>query len=72
MHLMAWFGELSGARRSGMTSPEPIGWGDIAAWCALTGAPLQPNDARLLRALDVIWLAAWHEGQPDRPAGRGA
>lgn len=62
-HLMAWFDEIGLARRSGMASPDPLSWSDIAAWSSLTGQALAPWEVRALRALDAAWISAWNEAQ---------
>lgn len=68
-YLMAWFAELAGPRRSGMTSPDAISWPEIQAWSSLTARPLAPWEVQVLRALDVLWLSAWRDGRPPPPKG---
>lgn len=68
-YLMAWFGELAGPRRSGMSSPDPITWPEMQAWSALTARPLAPWEVQVLRALDVLWLDAWRNGRPPERVG---
>ena len=41
----------------------PISWTTLRAWQQLTGTPLAPWEARLLRALSAAFLAARNEGE---------
>lgn len=67
-YLLAYFGELAAARRMGMSAPEPIGWSEIAAWAGIAGVTLQAWEARVLRALDALWISAWRDGQGEPTA----
>lgn len=56
--LWAAFDELCAGRQAGFNGPQPLAWSDLAAWQRLTRTPLAPADVRLLRALDLAYLAA--------------
>lgn len=49
--------------------PGPITWRDIAAWQEVTGFPLDPWEARLLRTLSIDYLTMMNEARKlDCPA----
>lgn len=50
------FTKLSATRTYHMSGPNPISYTEIAAFCNLTGQPLQPNHVEIIRALDDAWL----------------
>lgn len=54
-YLWNWFFEMSQARGCGF-GPNPIGFGEIAAWCQLTGTDLNPWEVSVIRRLDVVCL----------------
>lgn len=54
-YVWTWFLELHAARGSSGFGPLPIGYGEIAAWAALTGRAPLPWEIELLTALDRIW-----------------
>ena len=65
-HVWAWFAELSAQRMSGMGGAEPLGWSGIAAWAALTGEIVRPEEVRMLVAMDAAYREAAAEEQEDR------
>lgn len=70
-----WFSEISAGRTWHNAGPNPIGWGDIAAYRALSGWPLRGEDIRLVMAMDRTFVSAMvirsDEGAP-APAARPA
>lgn len=52
-YLWRWFIDLRAAGKA----DEPVGYGEIHAWRALTGARPTPWEVAALRALDNAWLA---------------
>lgn len=54
-HVLAWFGELSNARRCGLAGMEAIGFADVEAWSRLTGARPTAREVRLIRGLDDLF-----------------
>lgn len=58
-HLVTWWRELNGARRSGgMGGPDPIGYTELDAWARLTGRRPTSLEVRALRAMDEAFLGA--------------
>jgi hypothetical protein len=49
--------------------PNPIAWGEIAAWAALTGADLSPFEVRVILAIDRAWLEEQARSIPRPPHG---
>lgn len=49
--------------------PNPIAWGEIAAWAALTVADLSPFEVRVILAIDRAWLEEQARSIPRTPAG---
>ena len=56
--ILLWniFMKLAATRSYHMAGPNPISYTEIAAFCNLTGQPLQPNHVEIIRALDDAWL----------------
>ena len=56
--ILLWniFMKLAATRTYHMAGPNPISYTEIAAFCNLTGQPLQPNHVEIIRALDDAWL----------------
>lgn len=50
--LWAWFVEL----RAGLPAERPLSFTELAAWAGLTGEAPSAWEARMLRALDRLWL----------------
>lgn len=49
--------------------PVPVGWGEMAQWVRLTGTPVQPWQARALRAASGAYVSQMHESSdPACPA----
>jgi len=55
-HVWEWFLELCSGRAPGFNGPAPISWGDLKAWCDLTGSEPRPHEVGMLRALDAAFL----------------
>ncbi|MFV0303422.1 MAG: hypothetical protein ACK5IP_21565 [Paracoccus sp. (in: a-proteobacteria)] len=55
--LLAAFAALSRARSYGPSGPNPISYGEIAAWCSLMRMPLAPHHVEIIAALDEVWMA---------------
>ena len=60
-HIWDTFLSLHAGRSYGMSGPNPLSWGDIKAWCDLTGVHLEPWEADMLKALDMVWVRAMNE-----------
>ena len=58
------FGEVSRGRTSNGYGPNPISWSEFGWWAQLSRVELLPWEIDTLRALDDIYLKAWH----DRPS----
>jgi hypothetical protein len=56
-HVWEWFWDLSEARAPGFSGPGALGYGEIAAWAALTGARPTAREIAALRAMDGAFLA---------------
>lgn len=54
-HVWAWFFELNRARQSGM-GLNPLSWGEIDAYCRLTGQRMQRWELNLLAIFDTAFL----------------
>lgn len=66
--LARWFSEL-GPCGHGAMGPVPTGWGEMAQWARLTGTPVQPWQARALRAASAAYVSQLHaSAEPDCPA----
>jgi hypothetical protein len=57
-----WLTDLGFVENTGMGSA-PIGWITLRAWQDLTGTPLQPWEARLIRKLSSLFISARSEGE---------
>ena len=67
-YLLAYLFEVGPASSTGM-GPAPITHQELAAWCQVAGVPLQPWEARFLRALSREYVAeAMAAEDPMRPA----
>ena len=55
-HVWRWFCELHASRTHGQFGAFPIGYGEIAAWAALTGVSPKPYEVTALRAIDDAFL----------------
>jgi hypothetical protein len=51
-HVWGWFCELDSQRSGNGFGGNPISWGEIAAWAALTGSMPRPHEVRMLLRLD--------------------
>jgi hypothetical protein len=58
-HVWLWFCQLEAVRTSNGYGPNPIAYGEIAAWAALTGNRPTRFEAACLRALDDVRLAEY-------------
>jgi hypothetical protein len=56
VHIVGWYGELSGARSGNGFGPNPIAYAEIYAWARLTRRELLPLEIALLRAIDTSFL----------------
>jgi hypothetical protein len=55
-YVWRWWCELNAARGSSGFGPQPISYGEIAAWAALTHAAPDPFDVECIVALDRCFL----------------
>lgn len=69
-HLLPLYRELATSRQGGFNGPLPLTWSELLAWAALTATPVSAWEARMLRALDMVWLDVWQAVQPKRPEPR--
>lgn len=63
------FMSLSEARSFHRFGPNPIGFAEISAWCALMGVPLAKHHVAILRAMDSAWIDAFYARQAVAPTG---
>jgi hypothetical protein len=56
VHVWNVFARLSSARSGNGFGPNPISYGEVAAYCAVTGDDLLPWEAEALRELDDVFL----------------
>jgi len=56
------FLELHKGRTYGMSGPNPLSYGDIVAWCNLTGITLSSWEIGVIKTLDMAWMKAMNEG----------
>jgi hypothetical protein len=49
---------MSRARGSTGFGPAPLSWADIEAWSRVTGTPVDPWEARAIRAIDDAIIEA--------------
>jgi hypothetical protein len=54
--LLDWFWDVGPVAHGGM-GPVPIGYADLQAWAAITGTPLQPWQAAVLRRMSRAYVA---------------
>jgi hypothetical protein len=67
-YLLGHFLEVGPAQAGGM-GLAPVGYTELAAWQQLSGVPLQPWEARLLRHLSREYVAEHHAAsEQGRPA----
>ena len=67
-HLTRWLFDIGPAVPTGMASA-PVGWRDIAAWQESTGVVLAPWEARMIRKLSAVFIAASRDARKrDCPA----
>lgn len=57
-HIWHWFWRLSSRRQSGMSSPMPISFRDVADFCSLTGEDMRPREVEVIEEMDAAWLKA--------------
>jgi len=62
-HVWVWFLELNAARGGNGYGPNPISYSEIAAWGKLMGERVRRHEARLLRQLDLLFLAEAADGK---------
>lgn len=60
-HVLGWFYELSSRRAPSMGGVSPLQFGDIAAWQALLGVQVLPEEVRMILAMDVAFRQAANE-----------
>ncbi len=65
--LWRWFTDLSGTRTYHQAGPNPITYGEIKAYAALTGQPLRAEDVAAIRRLDDAWIIATYRASPAQP-----
>jgi len=56
-HVWAWFCDLHSARSSNGYGWNPLSYSEITAWGKLMGEKICKHEARLLRQLDLLFLA---------------
>jgi len=56
--LLSRFWELDTGRRQGPHGPEPIGFGDIAAYVVAFNEELEPIEVQILKSIDCSYLDA--------------
>ena len=54
--VLGWFFELNSARGSTGFGLAPISYTELQAWAQLTSAPIEPEEIRIIKALDAEWL----------------
>ncbi|WP_437411788.1 phage tail assembly chaperone [Sinorhizobium meliloti] len=65
VHIWDWFVELHNSRQSGF-SANPISFGEIEAFCRLTGALIDPWELSVIRRMDQVVLSIINKtGKPD-------
>lgn len=64
-HIVDWFWDLSTARQSGFSGPNPLSLTDIANWTALSGNLITPDEVSIIRAMDAAFLAAMAKEQAE-------
>ncbi len=67
IHVWSWFVEIVGGVKADGMGPAMIGWGDLSAWCELTGEVIEPWEARLLIRLSALRASVLSE----KPSGHG-
>lgn len=55
-HIWNAFAELHAARGGNGFGGNPISYGEIAAYRALTGTDLSPWEVKVIRALDTVYI----------------
>lgn len=60
-HLWYWFVELSQGRQEGISGPQALSWREMAEWASMTNSEPRAMEWRVLRAMDVAYLAACRE-----------
>ncbi|WP_257575262.1 hypothetical protein [Sphingomonas sanguinis] len=55
-HFTDWLIEIGLTEAAGMGA-DAVSWRQIRAWKSVTGVPIQPWEARLLRRLSITYLA---------------
>lgn len=63
--------ELNRARSAGGMSMNPLSYGEIEAYCSLTGEQLEPWEARAIRAVDDAFIASSSAGDSKGDAANG-
>lgn len=71
-HVWDWFWELHMARSGSGLGANPISYGEIAAWAALTGRSPGPREVRGIVALDQAFFTEMAEQDRRRDALRRA
>lgn len=54
--MLGWFFELNSARGSTGFGLSPISYTELQAWARITSTPIEPEEIRLIKALDAEWL----------------
>ena len=62
-HVWAWFCDLHSARSSNGHGWNPLSYSEIAAWGKLTGEGVRRHEVKLLRQLDLLFLAEAADGK---------
>ena len=67
--LLDAFNALSRARSYNGAGPNPITWEALAAWSQMMRVPITPDHARIIMALDQVWLDAAYRPGAQAPGG---
>jgi len=62
-HVWAWFCDLHSARTSNGYGWNPLSYSEITAWGKLTGERVRRHEVKLLRQLDLLFLAEAADGK---------
>lgn len=54
--LWRWFTDLAATRRWTMAGPEPITFAEIDAYACVSGWPIEPRHAAIIRAMDEAFV----------------
>ena len=60
-HVWEWFIDLTQGRGNGISGPLPLSWLEMKAWATTTHAAVAPAEWRMLRQMDLAYIAACKE-----------